>query len=331
MNADNTKDEVIIKLVGKLTLEFPEIDQLKVRRIAEEVLYKYEVTSIETALVTSDAPAKIQIYLSCKRLDGLSEKTLKGYRQDLQIFANYIRKPLATVNTMDLRMFLAVRCEKLKATSTNTKISVLKSFFGWLFEEEYIPKNPTSKLKQTKVPKVLRHPLSDEEVENLRQVCTKDRDEALIEFLVSTGCRLSETISINIDQTDFHEMSLFVIGKGKKERKVYFTTKAKILLKKYIKNRKGINHALFISERFPFQRIGSRAIECSINKIAKAANFDKPVFPHLFRHSFATHNINAGMPLPVLQKLMGHSSADTTMIYAELSQENIQHEVRRIS
>ena len=327
----NAKNEVVIKLIGKLTLEFPDINQLKVREIAEEVLYKYEITSTETALVTSDALEKIQIYIACKELDGLSEKTLKDYTLDLKIFARYIRKPIATINTMDLRMFLAVRCKNLKSTSTNTQMSHLKSFFGWLCEEEYIPKNPTSKLKQKKVPKILRHPLTDEEVENLRQVCIKDRDKALIEFLVSSGARLNEAISIDIDQIDFHEMSLYVVGKGSKERKIYFTIKAKILLKKYIKNRKGINTALFISERFPFARIGDRAIETSINKIAKAANFDKSVFPHLFRHSFATHNLAAGMPLPILQNLMGHSSCDTTMIYAELSQENVRHEVRRIS
>ena len=331
MNTNNAKNEVIIKLVGKLTLEFPTIDQLKVRRIAEEVMYKYDITSTETALVTSDAPQKIQLYLACKKLDGLSVKTLKGYKQDLEIFSRYIRKPLSNVNTMDLRMFLAVRCEKLKATSTNTQISHLKSFFGWLFGEEYIPKNPTSQLKQTKVPKILRHPLSDEEVENLRQVCIKDRDKALIEFLVSSGARLSEAISIDIDDIDFHEMSLFVVGKGSKERKIYFTVKAKILLKRYIKNRKGINKALFIAEKFPFQRIGDRAIESSIKKVAKAANFDKSVFPHLFRHSFATHSLNAGMSLPILQKIMGHSDPGTTMVYAELSDENVRHAVRRIS
>mgnify|MGYP001576497316 FL=1 len=126
-------------------------------------------------------------------------------------------------------------------------------------------------------------------------------------------------------------MSLFVVGKGSKERKIYFTVKAKILLKRYIKNRKGINKALFIAEKFPFQRIGDRAIESSIKKVAKAANFDKSVFPHLFRHSFATHSLNAGMSLPILQKIMGHSDPGTTMVYAELSDENVRHAVRRIS
>ena len=328
---DNAKDEAIIKIVGKLTLEFNELDQLKVREIVEEVLYKYEVTSCETALVATDVEQRLQIYLACKKLDGLSETTLNNYKRELTIFAGYIKKPIATVNTMDLRMFLAVRCKNLKPGSTNTQMSVLKSFFGWLSDEEYIPKDPSKKLKQTKEPKRLREALSDEEVENLRQACKSDREKSLIEFLVSSGCRLSELTGINIEQINWYEMSLKVIGKGNKERKVFFSVKAKILLKKYLKDRKGNSEALFISIKAPYGRLGNRAVEHEIHKIAERANFDKAVFPHIFRHSYATHNLNAGMPLPILQKLMGHSSADTTMIYAEMSEENIQHEYRRIS
>ena len=256
---DNAKDEVIIKLVGKLTLEFPELNQLKVREIAEEVLYKYEVTPLETALVATDVEQRLQIYIACKRLDGLSEKTLKNYKQDLTIFAGYIRKPISNVNTMDLRMFLAQRCKNLKPSSTNTQISILKSFFGWLASEEYIPRNPAAKIKLTKEPKHLRHPLTDEEIENLRQACEylkkpleKDRSKALLEFLNSTGCRLSEITNIDVCQINWYEMSLNVIGKGSKERKVYFNVKAKVLLKKYLKDRKGNGEALFISLKAPY-------------------------------------------------------------------------------
>lgn len=328
---NNAKDEVIIRLIGKLSLEFPDLNQFKVREIAEEVLYKYDVIPQETALITSDIEDKLHMYLAIKKLDGLSIKTLKNYELNLLIFASFIKKPIATVNTMDIRIFLVQRCKELKASSTNGQISILKSFFGWLHNEEYIPKNPMNKIKQTKEPKKLRHALNDEEVENLRQVCKTDREKALIEFLISTGCRLSEATQINIDMINWSDRSIYVIGKGNKERQVYFSIKSKILLKKYLKNRKGCNEALFISERAPYGRLGNRAVESIIHKIAIRAQFDKAVFPHLFRHSFATHNLNAGMPLPILQKLMGHSSGDTTMIYAEMSEENVRHEYRRIS
>jgi len=326
-----SNNEVIIKIIGKATLALPELNQLKLRDVLEEVLYNYDVITKEKALISSDIEEKMHIYIACKRLDGLAETTLSGYVDNINIFAKFMKKPVATITTMDLRMFLSVRCKNLMATSTNTQVSMLKSFFSWLTEEEYIPKNPTTKLKHTKVPKVLRHPLSDEEVENLRQSCKSDREKALIEFLVSTGCRLSEVLQINLNDIDWNDMSLFIIGKGSKERKVYFTVKAKILLKKYIKNRKGSSEALFLGLRYPFNRLGDRAVEVEINNIAKRANFDKSVFPHLFRHSYATHNLNAGMPIPVLQKLMGHSSCDTTMIYAELNEDNIKHAYKMVS
>ncbi|HDK7138915.1 TPA: tyrosine-type recombinase/integrase [Clostridium botulinum] len=331
MYSSSSKEEVVIKLVGKLSLEFPEIDQLKVRTIAEEVLYKYRVLPEETALVSSDIEEKLQIYLASKKLDGLSIKTLKNYEYNLLIFADHLRKPLAAINTMDLRMFLAVRCKNMKQTSMNGQISILKSFFGWLVDEEYIPKNPAKKLKQTKEPKRLRRALSEEEVELLRQAAKTDREKALVEFLVSTGCRLSEVVGVDKLDIDWNEMSLFVIGKGNKERKVYFNVKTKICLKKYLNKRKDNNEALFVTSKRPHARLGGRSIQREIKKIAKRTGLEKSIHPHLFRHSYATHNLNSGMPMPILQQLMGHESPATTQIYAELSQENIKHEYKKIS
>lgn len=331
MYSTTSKDEVIIKLVGKLSMEFPELDQLKVRAIAEEVLYKYDVLPQETGLVVSDIEDKLQMYLAVKKLDGLSDKTLYNYRLNLLAFAGFINKPIAAVNVNDIRMYLAVKSRGMKASSLNGIISTLKSFFGWLYNEEYIPKNPMTKIKQTKEPKRVRHAMTEEEVELLRQACKTDRERALIELLISTGCRLSEVVGMNKEHVSWYEMSMFVIGKGNKERKVYFSTKAKILLKKYLNGRTDDNPALFVTERRPYRRIQGRGIQVIIHKIAERAGFEKSVFPHLFRHSFATHKLNSGMSLPVLQRLMGHESPDVTLIYAELSEENIRHEYKKIS
>ncbi len=331
MYSSSSKEEVVIKLIGNLSLEFPEIDQLKVRTIAEEVLYKYRVLPEETALVSSDIEEKLQIYLASKKLDGLSKKTLKNYEYNLAIFADYLRKPLGTITTMDLRMFLAVRCKNMKATSVNGQISILKSFFGWLADEEYIPKNPAKKLKQTKEPKRLRHAMTEEEVELLRQASKTDREKALVEFLISTGCRLSEVVGVDKLDIDWHEMSLNVIGKGDKELKIYFNTKAKILLKKYLLTREDDNEALFVTSKRPHTRLGGRSIQREIKKIANRAGINKSIYPHLFRHSFATCKINSGMPLPVLQHIMGHENPSTTQIYAQLSEENIKYEYKKIS
>ncbi len=266
MYSSSSKEEVVIKLVGKLSLEFPDIDQLKVRSIAEEVLYKYSILPEETALVSSDIEEKLQIYLASKKLDGLSKKTLKNYEYNLLIFASHLRKPIVAINTMDLRMFLAVRCKSMKQSSVNGQISILKSFFGWLADEEYIPKNPAKKLKQTKEPKRLRHAMTEEEVELLRQASKTDREKALVEFLISTGCRLSEVVGVNKDDINWNEMSLNVIGKGDKERKVYFNIKTKIYLKKYLNRRKDNNEALFVTSRTSYARLGGRSIQREIKK-----------------------------------------------------------------
>ena len=324
-------DTVIIKMVGKLTQEFPEIDQLKVRGIVEGCLYKYDVVPVETGLVISDVEDRLMIYLAVKKLDGLAATTLKNYKDNILKFSSMLIKPIATVTTMGLRMYLAQRCKNMKPSSTNEQIFILKSFFGWLFLEEYIPKNPTVKLKQTKVPSRLREALSVEEVEILRQKCSSLREKALFEFTYSTGARLAEIVNVDKEDIDWNNKTLKVIGKGNKERIVCFNTKAKYLLKEYILSRNDDNCALFITSKGPKTRLGKRSIQREINIIAGRANLGKAIYPHLLRHSIATHLLAAGMALHNVQALLGHSDPKTTQIYAETSVENVVYEYKRIS
>jgi integrase/recombinase XerD len=333
MYQTNCNEEAVIKIVGRLSQEFSEFmdlqKQISLRQLIDETLYKYEVLPKETALVASDIEEKMKIFFASKRLEGMSEKTVKNYNYILTKFATYLRKPLSSITTMDMRMYLAYVSKDVKASTTNALIYYFKSFFSWLTDSEYIIKNPMNKIKATKVPKRVRHALTEEEIELLRQACKTQREEALVEFAYSSGCRLSEIISINIEEIDWYDLSLFVIGKGNKERKVRFSIKAKILLQNYISIRKGSSEALFISSKAPYGRIGARAVEREVQNIAERAGFDKSVYPHLFRHSYATHKLNSGMSLPVLQHLMGHETPSTTQIYAVLNDENIRHEYNR--
>lgn len=331
MYSNTGKEEVIIRLVGKLTLEFPDIDQLKVRQIAEETLYKYDITPQETGLAVSDVEDKVQIYLATKRYEGLSEKTLKNYNYSLIKFASHLRKPLAAVETMDLRMFLAVRCQNLRPNSSNGEMNRIKSFFSWLASEGYIPRDPAAALKQIKEPKRVREPLSEEEIEIVRQACITEREKSIVEFAYSTGCRLSEIIGVNKADINWHERTLKVIGKGNKEREVCFTPKAKILLKKYLNTRNDDNPALFIAERAPYGRLGGRSVERLLDKIAARTEIEKPIYPHIFRHSFATHLLGKRIPLHIVQALLGHESSATTQIYAKTSRDNMIHAYKMIS
>ena len=324
-------NEVIIRLVGKLTLEIPTIDQLKVRMIAEEVLYHYDIVPQENALVASDIEDRLIIYLACKKLDGLSIRTLKNYNYEILRFSSLLIKPIASITTMDLRMYLAQRCKKLKPSSTNTIIYTLRSFFGWLNDERYIPENPAKRLKPTKEPIRIRQPLKEEEMEIFREACIADREKALTEFLYSSACRLNDAYILNISAIDWNECTAMVIGKGNKERMLYFSIKAKILLQKYFKTRGFESDALFIGSKYPHNRLGKRSIERVIEKIKIRSGLTVDIFPHILRHTYATHAINAGMPIHILQELMGHSTIATTQGYAKVSKENVKHEFRRIS
>jgi len=215
-------------------------------------------------------------------------------------------------------------------SSQNAQIFILKSFFAWLFDEEYIPKNPALKLKLTKEPIRLRQPLTEEQMEIFREACVTDREKALTEFLFSSASRLSDAVTISISDINWEECTGIVIGKANKQREIYFSIKTKILLQKYIANRKGKSDALFITEKYPFNRVSDRTIERIVTKINERSGLNINVFPHKFRHTRATELSEHGMPLQIISKVLGHSSISTTMIYTKVSKENILHNLKTL-
>jgi len=329
------ENEIVINIVEAVTEQYAEVDPNILRNIVESALYNYDIHEKVTALaVMSDMWAKVSIYLATKKLDGLSLKTLKNYALHLRRFSNCFQKDVKDVTTMDIRMFLAdlVKDKGLKNSSLETEKSIIKSFFTWLEDEDYIDKSPTRKIKKTKTEKRVRKSLTVEELELMRDSCKTSRQRALLEFIFSTGGRLSEIVQINRSNINWSENSVNIIGKGDKERTILFSPKAKIYLQKYFLERKcdpNNDDPLFISSKKPYARLKGRAIEVEIAKIAEQAGIDKAVFPHLLRHTFATLGHRAGMPLDILQELMGHSDPSTTQIYAALDNESVKGEYRK--
>lgn len=320
------QEELIMKVLQLIPLE----EQSSLRDKLRVIFDDYEISPKEKSLaLNSDMQRYIILYLTTRKLDGLSEKTLSEYSYKLRVFSEWVPLDIKDVTTMDIRKFLIQyqQEKKIKASSLNSIQTVISTFFNWLEIEDYISKSPARKLNPIKTEKRTRKSLTSEQLEKLRaDGCKTERDRALIEVLFSTGGRLSEVSQIDVDKINWNDGSVSVIGKGNKERTVYLSEKAKFYVKKYIDSRPKTDcKALFITERLPYKRLGNRSIQVSLNKIGKNAGFNSSVFPHLMRHTMATLGYKSGMDLPVIQSLLGHQDPSTTQIYAKLDTSVVMH------
>lgn len=334
----NCNDEVMVKLLGKLTIEIPNLEvdfqeQLKVRKVIEEVLYNYEVTSRETALTTSDLEAKINYFLATKKLEGLSPKTLRNYEYILRKLQNTFYKPASNITTADIKMLMYAEAEKKLPSSLNTFMTPIRLFFQWMQNEEFIIKNPCAGIKPMKEPKRMRKPLTEEQVEILRDTMLTRREKAILEFFLSTGCRLSEGLDVKINDLDFANKTLLVIGKGNKERRVYFTERCKRVLLNYLKDRKDSCEYLFITDVRPYRKLSERGMQRIVNAMKIKSGLDKKIklTPHIFRHTFATQALKSGMKPEIIQQILGHEDVGITLkVYAKLDQSDVEHSYRML-
>lgn len=301
----------------------PDVDVSTLKIRYEEILNNYSVKKKTSEDLKDDMISNINMYISAKKLEGLSELTLIDYERELVLFKDFVNKTTASVTTADVREYLASNPEIMSSTS-GKKLSVIKSFFSWMVEEDLILKNPVSRIKQIKNPDRLPRALTEIELEILRESCETNREKALVETMYSTGCRLSEVSGMKVRDVDWTRGSIKVIGKGNKERIAYLTPKASHRLKIYLEERKEDENNceyLFSTIRRPYRRMKNKTIQDLINKIADRADLDKNVTPHVLRHTFATLAMENGIELGDLQQLMGHSNPGTTLRYAEVSEE----------
>lgn len=325
-------DDVVSSIISETQERMTGIDQAALRRVLEDALSCYDVHIKEGVGRPSDLSEKIEAYLSCRALDGLSQATIANYRYHLARFARYIEKRVTTITTADIRAYLAdlVETRKIKSTTLEGEKSILKSFFAWLEDEEYIKKSPARKIRPTRVEKRVRKSLTLEELELMRDACQTPRERCMLELFYSSGMRLAELGSVDMPMLDWSDNSIRVIGKGNKERIVRFSEKTKVYIKKYLAVRGSFEDpALFIRSKSPHTRMGRRSIEQEIGRIAERAGLDKHVFPHLLRHSFATQGSRSGMSITTIQELMGHSKIETTMGYVDTDQETAAYEHKK--
>ncbi|KYG89297.1 hypothetical protein A0U40_10890 [[Bacillus] sp. KCTC 13219] len=305
-----------------------EYDSIKLAHYLDDLLSNYRIEAKEIDTMQDDNEDYIHMYLSSLQVENYSKHTIKNYRYELQRFALQLNKPLLKATTSDVRQYLATH-QHLKISTIVTKIDILSAFYAWLVREEELIKNPCLKIKRPKLPKKVREGLTIIELEKVRAACVDTRQRALIELFYSTGCRLDELRKLDIRDIDWQHESVIVHGKGNKERRVYLSEKAQYYLKKYLDTRTDDCPALIASSRKPIRRLTNEGIQYQIRKIKEVAGLDKPLHPHIMRHTFAQLSLNAGMDIADLQALLGHEKADTTARYAQISEERKQIAFRK--
>lgn len=277
-----------------------------------------------------DSKDILQRFIDTKKLEGCSPKTLIQYRRAIEKLINDIKKNIRTVTTDELREYLTnyyqnSNCSKV---SIDNMRRIFSSFFNWLEDENYILKSPVRRIHKIKSMAPVKEVYSDDEMELLRDNCVNIRDLALIDLLASTGMRIGELVRLNRDDIDFYERECIVLGKGDKERIVYFDVRTKLHLQEYLNSRHDDNAALFVSLRSPHTRLTINGIEFLVRRLGRSVGIKK-CHPHKFRRTMATMAIDKGMPIEQVQKLLGHEKIDTTLHYAMVKQSNVKNAHRK--
>lgn len=319
------KQELITEVMQQMLSYLDNAQMQKLRQVMEQALFNYEVNFKEDKPEKDDSNDLIEMFISAKRVEGCSEKTLKYYQTTIDTMVSSLGKNVRRILTDDLRAYLTEyqrKNQSSRVTIDNIR-RILSSFFSWLEDEDYIIKSPVRRIHKVKTASNIKETYSDEDLENLRDNCEELRDLAMIDMMASTGMRVGEMVLLNRDDINFAERECVVFGKGDKERIVYFDARTKIHLQDYLDSRNDDNPALFVTLRAPYNRIKIGGIEHRLREMGKRLDIHK-VHPHKFRRTLATMAIDKGMPIEQLQRLLGHQRIDTTLQYAMVKQSNVK-------
>ena len=293
---------------------------------------KYDVTEACTELAVRDDSNEriINTYVASMRLEGRSEKTIKQYYDALTKFLDDIPKNIKDIKTNDIRYHLAnyQATHNVSNATVNNKRKFLSAFFVWATREEIVDKNPMLKINSIKERYVTKKPFSDIELAKIRDALEDNREKALVEFLLSTGCRVSEVAGLKVGNIDFRTGECVVLGKGNKERTVYLNNKSMYYLERYLGNFVDADRPLFMNSRE--RGMTKQNIEELMRIIGKRAGVSK-VHPHRFRRTMATNAMKRGMPVQYIQVILGHSKLDTTMIYCIYDKEVVKAEYMKVA
>ena len=322
------KNEIISEITRKM---LPYLDNAQMERLQDVLVHCLWSVQIQPneenaePQPTETNEALLNMFISAKRVEGCSNKTLRYYETSLMRLFKEINTHVTHIRTDDLRNYLSDYQEKTDCSKSNIDNirRIMSSFFTWLEDESYIIKSPVRRIHKIRSTQTVKETYTDESLETMRDQCGCIRDLAMIDMLASTGMRVGELVRLNIKDIDFENRECVVFGKGSKERPVYFDARTKIHLKNYLASRTDDNPALFVSLLSPHNRLEISGVEVRLRKLGRRLGITK-VHPHKFRRTLATRAIDKGMPIEQVQQLLGHAKIDTTMHYAMVSQNNVK-------
>nr|DAH31529.1 MAG TPA: SITE SPECIFIC RECOMBINASE XERD [Caudoviricetes sp.] len=286
------REQFIDGFMAELNREVPDEYLHTIRNKLALYVNDFDVKPRETGVVkyTGYLPDFYKAYIVSRKIEGLSKKTLELYNIYLDDFFFVVNKKAEDITANDIRVYLYNTQENrgLSNRTLDSRRTAIHAFFEWASNEGYIGKNPCRVIKNIKYERIEKQPLTDMELERIRQVCETVREKALVEFLYSTGARVTEVCGVKKTDIDFYKGEMIVLGKGNKHRTTYLNARCKLLLKQYFTIRDDDSEYLFVSERKPHKVLKKEAIERIVRIIGERAELDRPLTPHLFRHTLAT-------------------------------------------
>lgn len=298
-----------------------DIDTGTVRNILTLALMDCEIIKYTKAVtVYKGEPNKqiIKAFIVAKKVAGASDRTANYYRFIIGQFFAKVGKLFDAINANDIRIYFAKREleDGVSAVTRNNERRVLSSFYGWLFDEELIERNPMRKVSRIKTKKVQKKAFTPMDLEQIRAHCQNEKETAVIETLISTGCRVSELCGITL--ADIEDDAVTVHGKGDKDRTVYLTAKAQLAINNYL-NSKAYKNRRNKAKVFPTVH----TVQEIVRRVGESAGVDK-CHPHRFRRTCATNALEHGMPIEYVSRMLGHESLETTRIYLDLNDHDMQ-------
>ena len=324
-------EKILEKIVNEMS---PYLDQGQMEHLSNVLYVNFHGIEVQeqcTELIPSGVDgdtAKIKMFVASKKAVNRQDNTLRQYTREIYNMLNFVGKRAEDITGMNPRYYYGVMREQrgIKMSTMQTRLHYLSSFWDFLITEELVHSNHIKKVGLLKLEKTIKKPFSAVELEALRVNCTELRDRTLVEFLYSTGVRVSELVSLNVGDIEMGEQELIVYGKGSKERKTYLTDSAKFYLRRYLRTRDQTELAdkpLFVTLDKPHDRLTVAGVQHTLRQLGKRAKVEN-THPHRFWRTIATDLLNRGMPIEQVKEFLGHEKLDATMIYCSVREENVR-------